>query len=117
MKYVYLLESISSPGKHYIGITSNLDARFKDHNAGKSPHTARFKPWKISFVIRFNDDHRAPAMRLQNDISGSSFLQSAEFDHAALFCFLFLNSPVLGNSMDNPQQFVIIVFHESELYH
>ncbi len=61
MKYVYLLESISNPGKHYIGITSDLDARIKDHNAGKSPHTARFKPWKISVVVRFNDDHRAEA--------------------------------------------------------
>jgi predicted GIY-YIG superfamily endonuclease len=74
MKYVYLLESISSPGKHYIGITSNLDARLKDHNAGQSPHTARFKPWKMSVAVRFDNDHRAEAIeRYLKSGSGHAF--------------------------------------------
>ena len=59
MKYVYLLKSISHPGRRYIGITTDLTNRFKEHNAGKSPHTTKFKPWKVVVVVRFDDDHRA----------------------------------------------------------
>ncbi len=59
MRYVYLLKSISHPRKRYIGITSDLEKRFKDHNAGKSPHTAKFKPWRIVVAVRFSDNHKA----------------------------------------------------------
>ena len=59
MKYVYLLESLANPGKKYIGITSDLNNRLKEHNAGKSPHTTKFKPWKVIVAVRFDDDHRA----------------------------------------------------------
>jgi predicted GIY-YIG superfamily endonuclease len=61
MKYVYLLESVAKPGKKYIGITSDLNSRLKEHNAGKSPHTAKFKPWKVVVAIRFADNNRADA--------------------------------------------------------
>ena len=61
VKYVYLLESLAKPGKRYTGITSDLSGRPKEHNAGKSPHTAKFKPWKIVVAIRFTDDHKAKA--------------------------------------------------------
>ncbi len=59
MRYVYLLESDSAPGKRYIGITTDLDRRIKEHNAGKSPYTARFKPWKVVVAICFTDRERA----------------------------------------------------------
>jgi len=61
MKYVYLLESISSPGKRYIGITNNFTNRLKEHNAGKLPHTSRFKPWKTIVAIKFSDNRKANA--------------------------------------------------------
>ena len=61
MKYAYLLKSVVKPGKKYIGITSDLNARFNEHNAGKSPHTAKFKPWKILVAIRFTDNRKAEA--------------------------------------------------------
>jgi len=61
MRYIYLLESISHPRKRYVGITHDLNNRLKKHNAGKSPHTAKFKPWKIVVAIRFLDDRRAEA--------------------------------------------------------
>lgn len=64
MKYVYLLESISNPGKSYIGITTDLNNRIAEHNAGKSPFTAKFKPWKIAVAIRFNDEHKAAAFEI-----------------------------------------------------
>ncbi len=59
MKYVYLIESLTKPEKRYIGITSDLNARFREHNAGKSPFTAKFKPWKIVVATRFVDGRKA----------------------------------------------------------
>jgi predicted GIY-YIG superfamily endonuclease len=61
MKYVYLLESVNFPGKRYTGITSDLAKRLKKHNAGKSPHTSKFKPWKTIVAIKFPDDQKAAA--------------------------------------------------------
>ena len=61
MKYVYFLESMSKPGEHYIGLTNNLNQRLKEHNTGKSPHTNKYKPWKVVVAVRFADDHKAKA--------------------------------------------------------
>ena len=59
MKYVYFLESISHPGKRYIGITTNLNKHLKAHNTGKSPHTSKYKPWKVVIAVRFTEGRRA----------------------------------------------------------
>ncbi len=55
MFYVYLIESVSVPGQRYVGFTTNLKQRFDDHNAGKSSHTAKFKPWLLVTYIAFSD--------------------------------------------------------------
>ena len=74
MKYVYLLQSISHPPKRYTGITSDLQARIKEHNAGKLPTTAKHKPWKIVVAIRFDNDTRANAFeRYLKNGSGHAF--------------------------------------------
>jgi predicted GIY-YIG superfamily endonuclease len=59
MKYVYLLQSLSSPNQRYIGLTEDLDARLHTHNAGGSPHTSKYQPWKIVLHLCFHDDRRA----------------------------------------------------------
>jgi predicted GIY-YIG superfamily endonuclease len=59
MKYVYFLQSISGPDKRYVGITTDLNKRLKEHNTGKSSHTTKFKPWKVVVAIRFADDLKA----------------------------------------------------------
>ncbi len=59
MKYVYLLESVNHPERRYTGVTCNLKQRLKDHNAGKSHHTAKYKPWKLIVGICFADHARA----------------------------------------------------------
>ena len=59
MKYVYLLQSLSDSRKRYVGITVNFQERLKQHNAGHSPHTAKFRQWKPVVVIRFEDDGNA----------------------------------------------------------
>ena len=61
MKFVYLLQSVSHSDQRYVGLTSNLKERFEAHNAGKSPHTSKFRPWRIIVAIRFDDDSKAVA--------------------------------------------------------
>jgi len=59
MKYVYIFRSLKDAKQRYIGNTTNLNERLKDHNAGKSPHTAKFKPWQVVVAIRFANDQKA----------------------------------------------------------
>ena len=74
MKYAYLLESISHPDESYVGLTDNLKARFAVHNAGQSPHTAKFKPWRLVTYIAFSDETKAVAFeRYLKSASGRAF--------------------------------------------
>ena len=59
MKYVYLIQSLSSPAQRYIGSTTNLDQRLQVHNAGGSPHTSKYRPWALVTHLCFQDDRRA----------------------------------------------------------
>ena len=61
MRYVYLLRSIPHPDRRYIGSTDNLRRRLDQHNAGKSIHTAKFRPWRLVTSVAFRDDDRALA--------------------------------------------------------
>ncbi|MEQ9823020.1 MAG: GIY-YIG nuclease family protein [Puniceicoccaceae bacterium] len=59
MSYVYRLQSIKCPQKHYIGFTSDLRQRLLYHNYGKVPATASCRPWKIVFYAAFNSEDKA----------------------------------------------------------
>ena len=59
MRYVYLLQSESVTDQRYVGVTSDLKQRLADHNAGKSPHTSKYLPWKLVTYIAFSDDQKA----------------------------------------------------------
>ena len=59
MFYVYILQSINSPDKFYIGYTDDLKKRLNDHNKGFSIHTNKFKPWKIKNYFAFDDKDKA----------------------------------------------------------
>jgi predicted GIY-YIG superfamily endonuclease len=48
MHYVYILRSKSNPTQTYTGSTSDLRKRLAEHNAGKSIHTNKFKPWELT---------------------------------------------------------------------
>lgn len=61
MHYVYLIESLARPDQHYVGMTSDLDARLLEHNAGKSPHTSKFRPWRIMTYVAFSEREKAVA--------------------------------------------------------
>ena len=47
MHYVYILESVNEPNDRYVSQTDNLRTRLADHNNGKSPHTAKHRPWNL----------------------------------------------------------------------
>ncbi|ACB75218.1 Excinuclease ABC C subunit domain protein [Opitutus terrae PB90-1] len=59
--YVYILESTHTPSEKYVGSTDNLRGRIEDHNAGRSPHTAKFRPWNLVCYHAFADERRALA--------------------------------------------------------
>ena len=40
MYYVYVLETIVTPKKRYVGFTEDLRSRLRDHNSGKNISTA-----------------------------------------------------------------------------
>jgi predicted GIY-YIG superfamily endonuclease len=72
--YVYLIESISAQGERYLGMTNDLKERLQDHNAGKSSHTSKFKPWKLTTYIAFTDRAKAEAFeRYLKSGSGHAF--------------------------------------------
>jgi len=70
----HFLQSIPFPRQRYIGLAVNVDKRLKVHNTGGSPHTARFKPWRIVVALRFEDEEKAAAFeRYLKSGSGFSF--------------------------------------------
>ena len=72
--YVYVLRSLSNPDRHYTGLTQDLDARLKRHNAGKVPHTAKYAPWDIETAIAFRSRGKAVAFeRYLKSHSGRAF--------------------------------------------
>lgn len=54
-----MLESLSNPGTFYYGFTEDIAKRLKDHNAEKSPHTAKYKPWRVVAAIAIADKDTA----------------------------------------------------------
>ena len=61
MHYVYILESIATPGHYYIGYTAQLRDRVKKHQADVSSHAAKFRPWKLKLYLAFESKESALA--------------------------------------------------------
>ena len=61
MKYVYILESIGDPERHYVGLADDLRSRLSDHNSGRSQHTSKYRPWRLKTYLAFSDEGRAVA--------------------------------------------------------
>jgi len=61
VKYVYILESVSDPDRHYVGLTDDLKARLRKHNAAEVPYAEKYGPWRIKTYIAFSDDQQALA--------------------------------------------------------
>jgi predicted GIY-YIG superfamily endonuclease len=59
MTYVYILQSVGTPDRFYIGITTELRARLQKHNRCEVKHTSKFAPWRIKTYIAFSDRDQA----------------------------------------------------------
>lgn len=76
MHYVYILQSVEFPDQFYTGLTNNVVDRLKDHNSGKSKHTAKYKPWKIGSFHYFEAVETALAFeKYLKSGSGRAFSQ------------------------------------------
>jgi putative endonuclease len=49
MFYTYVLQSKKSKDEFYIGYTTDLSNRLKEHNQGLNLSTKRYKPWKVIY--------------------------------------------------------------------
>jgi putative endonuclease len=74
MYYVYLLRSKDHPDQTYVGSTSDLRKRLTEHNAGKSIHTNKFKPWNLMAYVALPQQHLAEELeRYLKSGSGRAF--------------------------------------------
>ena len=72
--YVYLIESLSAQEERYVGMTTDLKQRLREHNQGKSSHTTKFRPWKLISYIAFTNRAKAEAFeRYLKSGSGHAF--------------------------------------------
>jgi putative endonuclease len=58
-RFVYVIKSSDADLHFYVGLTSDVFARLSAHNAGRCPHTASGRPWRLHVVIEFTDERRA----------------------------------------------------------
>ncbi|MDT2020815.1 GIY-YIG nuclease family protein [Methylocella sp. CPCC 101449] len=74
MFYVYLIESLSADQQRYVGLTTDLKRRFQEHNAGKSAHTSKYRPWRLVTYLTFSDRTQAESFeRYLKSGSGHAF--------------------------------------------
>ena len=59
MHYVYLIEDISTQTHRYVGLTTDLKRRMRDHNSGNSDHTAKYRPWRLVTYVALSDKAKA----------------------------------------------------------
>ena len=59
MYIVYSIQSENSPAKYYVGFTTDIERRLAEHNAGKSIHTNKFRPWRLVSYAAFADESKA----------------------------------------------------------
>ena len=72
--YTYILQSERNPDHHNVGFTEDLAQRLKDHNEGKLPNTARFRPWQVKSAHAFREKGRALAFEAYlKSASGRAF--------------------------------------------
>ncbi|NQT01699.1 MAG: GIY-YIG nuclease family protein [Planctomycetes bacterium] len=56
-----MLHSIADAGRHYVGMTCDIEKHLKIHNTGKCTHTAKYRPCQIETAIVFRCNDKAIA--------------------------------------------------------
>ena len=74
MYFVYVLKS-KKTGKHYIGYTSNLENRLRDHNHGRTKSLVKHVPLEIVKVERYDtyEEARGRERQIKKYKSGETF--------------------------------------------
>ncbi len=76
MYYTSIIQSESDDSKLYFGSTQDLQKRLLAHNAGQSPHTSKYKPWKVIWYAAFSSEQKALAFeKYIKSGSGKAFLR------------------------------------------
>ncbi|QGZ95680.1 GIY-YIG nuclease family protein [Terricaulis silvestris] len=74
MFYVYMLASEKFPTQRYTGFTTDMRSRLKAHNKGDSPHTSKYRPWRLVGYLAFENQQKAIAFeRYLKSGSGKAF--------------------------------------------
>lgn len=74
MHIVYVLES-QDLQHWYFGVTNDIQRRIAEHNAGKSIHTNKYKPWKLKLMAYFDNRSQAEEFeRYLKSHSGRAFM-------------------------------------------
>lgn len=72
--FVYLLRSETDSTRVYVGITTDLENRLREHNSGKAKHTSKYLPWRVETYVAFTDQQKAVAFeRYLKTSSGIAF--------------------------------------------
>ena len=58
-RFVYVLRNSDEAAHFDVGLTSDVKGRMADHAAGRCPHTASRRPWRLHVVIEFSEEARA----------------------------------------------------------
>ena len=58
MYYIYFLKSLNSSFR-YVGYTSNLKSRFKEHNQGLNKSTKPYKPFDLDAYVAVKSEKTA----------------------------------------------------------
>jgi len=74
MYYCYLIKSQKS-GKLYYGFTGDLQRRFAEHNAGKSPYTSRWRPWLLVYYEAYQSEKDARKREASLKLNGRALAQ------------------------------------------
>ncbi|HEY5723309.1 MAG TPA: GIY-YIG nuclease family protein [Allosphingosinicella sp.] len=76
MNYVYILQSLSHPEQTYTGLCTDVAGRLAAHNTGQSPHTSKYRPWRLLSYHYFERSETAAAFeRYLKSGSGRAFWQ------------------------------------------
>ena len=76
MHYVYAITT-SAKDRVYVGLTGNLEARIKEHNAGRTKSTKHYRPWYLFYHEKIDTRISARAREKQlKSGSGKEFLKN-----------------------------------------
>ena len=71
--YLYILKSLKD-NNYYVGITSNIDKRLKQHNSGKTISTKHRRP----FILIYSEKHASRTLAREREKFLKSYKGVAE---------------------------------------